>query len=222
MEYDLTKIITSLQNKDKISISYIQRTFSFGFTKAGKVFNELIEKGYIDESGRVNKKKIDPDYVERPKVIFLDVDGVLNCHSTKDTCCGYRGIEDKKVSYLKEIIDATGAIIVLVSSWKEWWTANPKFKSSQDEMATYLDKKLANYGLIIRDKTLNSYRRGKGILRYIEMQKENGIEIKKFVVLDDEVFDYLETKLTKHLIQTSFYQNGLEKKHVRKAIEKLC
>ena len=32
------------------------------------------------------------------KICFLDVDGVLNCCTTKDRCCGYVGIDDKKVS----------------------------------------------------------------------------------------------------------------------------
>ena len=220
MEYDLDKIIDSIKTKNKISISYIQRTFSFGFVKSTKIFNDLIENGYITQDGKVIKDKTSPSI----KILFLDVDGVLNCHATKDTCGKYIGIDDKKVCLLKEIIDATGAIIVLVSTWKECWTNEPRFKPSQDELATYLDEKLAKQGLIAADKTIdgNSYRRGKGILRYIELQKEKGIDIDKFVILDDEMFDYLETKMTKHLIQTSFYQNGLERKHVRKVIEKLC
>ena len=224
MEYDLTEIVSNIQNKDKISISYIQRTFSFGFNKSNKIFHDLIEQGYIDAEGRVDKEKVVPNYIESPIVIFLDVDGVLNCHSTKDKCGGYIGIDDKKVSLLKEIVDATGAIIILVSSWKEWWTNNHTYKSNQDEIATYLDEKLAKQGLIIRDKTRdgNSFRRGKGILRFIEMQKEIGVDIRKYVILDDETFDYSETKMTRHLIRTSFEQNGLENKHVRKAIEKLC
>ena len=143
MEYDLTEITANIQNKDKISISYIQRTFSFGFNKSSKIFHDLIEQDYIDKDGKVNKEKVDPNYVEGPKVIFLDVDGFLNCHSTKDSCGGYIGIDDKKVALLKEIVDATGAIIILVSSWKEWWTNNPRYKPNQDEMATYLDEKLA-------------------------------------------------------------------------------
>ncbi len=224
MEYDLTEIISNIKNKDKISISYIQRNFSFGFNKSYKVFQNLIEKGYVDKEGNVNKEKVDSNYVEGPKVIFLDVDGVLNCRSTKDKCGGYIGIDDNKVALLKEIVDATGAIIILVSSWKEWWTNNPRYKPNQDEMATYLDEKLAKQGLIIRDKTRdgNSLRRGKGIIRFIEMQKEIGIDISKYIILDDEMFDYLETKMTRHLIRTSFEQNGLERKHVRKAIMKLC
>ena len=224
MEYNITEIVSNIQNKDKISISYIQRTFSFGFNKSNKIFHDLIEQGYIDAEGRVNKEKADPNYTKGPKVIFLDVDGVLNCRSTKDKCGGYIGIEDEKVSLLKKIVDATGAIIILVSSWKEWWTNNPRYKPKQNEMATYLDEKLAKQGLVIKDKIRDgsSFGKGKGILRFIEIQKEIGIDIKKYVILDDEIFDYLEAKISRHLIRTSFEQNGLENKHVRKAIEKLC
>jgi DNA segregation ATPase FtsK/SpoIIIE-like protein len=44
MEYDINKIVSKIIDKDKISISYIQRTFSFGFAKAGKIYQELVEK----------------------------------------------------------------------------------------------------------------------------------------------------------------------------------
>ncbi len=221
MEYDLHQIIANIKLEDKISISYLQRTFSFSFIKAREIFNELIENGYINSDGSV--VKVNSRFLIEEKVIFLDVDGVLNSHSTKDRCMCYIGIEDKKVALLKEIVDATKASIVLVSSWKTNWTNNICFKESQDELAVYLDQKLAKQGLSIKDKTIDGsqYYRGKGILRYIEMQKEIGIDIKKFVILDDEMFDYLETKMTKYLVQTSFEQNGLEEKHVRKAIEKL-
>lgn len=223
MEYELNELIKNIQSRDRISISYIQRTFSYGFTKAGRIFNELVEKGYVSKDGKVLKDTVTPGNTGL-KVLFLDIDGVLNCHSTKDSCGKYIGIDDGKVELLKEIIDATGAIIVLVSTWKECWASEPRFKANQDELATYLDEKLAKHGLTAVDKTIDgdSFRRGKGILRYIELQKERGIDINKYVILDDEMFDYLETKLTRHLIQTSFYQNGLEKKHVRKAIERLC
>ena len=47
MKYDLTEIVSNIQNKDKISMSYIQSTFSFGFNKSNKIFHDLIEQGYI-------------------------------------------------------------------------------------------------------------------------------------------------------------------------------
>ena len=213
MEYDLTKIIDDIQNRKEISISFLQRKYSLGYLRACHIFDELVQNGIIDSDGVV--------CLNGPTVVFLDVDGVLNCHSTKDRCGGYIGIDDKKVSLLKELVTKTNSIIVLVSSWKMYWTNEPQFKPSQDELATYLDKKLAKQGLTISDKTIDGdpFNRGRGILRYIELQKEKGIVINRFVILDDEMFDYKETKLTSHLVMTSFEQNGLEKKHIKRAIE---
>ena len=65
------------------------------------------------------------------KIVFLDVDGVLNSITTKDRCGPYVGIDDKKVSNLKDIIDATSAKIVLVSSWKEGWKKEPQHKKDK-------------------------------------------------------------------------------------------
>ena len=55
------------------------------------------------------------------KVIFLDIDGVLNCQSSKSSCHGMVGIDNDKVKRLKEIVKATGAKMVLISTWKTDW-----------------------------------------------------------------------------------------------------
>ena len=55
------------------------------------------------------------------KVIFLDVDGVLNDQASNSKCGFYTGIDDKKVKRLRAIVEATNAKIVLVSSWKKHW-----------------------------------------------------------------------------------------------------
>ena len=47
------------------------------------------------------------------KVIFLDVDGVLNSLSCKEKIDGYLFVEDEKIALLKELIDHTGAKVVL-------------------------------------------------------------------------------------------------------------
>lgn len=215
---EIDQIVNSLNKQKRISISYIQKQFNYGFPKASKVFNYLVGR-YILEDGTVIKQN-----KSGLKLIFLDVDGVLNCHSTKDRCGQYIGIEDSKVKLLKEIVDWTNAKLVLVSTWKEWWFKEDRLKDRQDDLATYLDEKLAKQGLVIYDKTndYNSINRGKGILRYIELLEERGNFVDKFVILDDETFDYLKSKTTKYLVRTSFDKNGLEKKHVRKVIEKLC
>ena len=60
--------------------------------------------------------------VDMRKIIFLDIDGVLNSmdyfEQTKD-CKGYTEINPEKVKLLKEIVDRTGAEIVLSSTWRD-------------------------------------------------------------------------------------------------------
>ena len=53
------------------------------------------------------------------KVIFLDIDGVLNVIPTKfDQWGAYFGPDDHFVKNLKKIVDQTGAKIVITSTWR--------------------------------------------------------------------------------------------------------
>ena len=218
------EVLSDLKNKEKTTISDLQRVHSIGFFKAKELIDELITSGFISQNGEVQKAKIQEELGETPneetKIIFLDVDGVLNCVSTKDLIGYYKGIEDKKVDLLKKIVDATGAKIVLVSTWKECWYKESVLKERQDDCADYLDKKLARASLTIVDKTEDEWsNRGDGIREYLRHLKWKGIDVSNFVILDDELFDYKERKLTKYLVQTSYYGGGLKEKHVEHAIE---
>lgn len=53
-----------------------------------------------------------------PKLLFLDVDGVLNCKTTRERYGNMLGIELNKVQLVKEIVFQTGALIVLSSGWR--------------------------------------------------------------------------------------------------------
>ena len=80
------------------------------------------------------------------KIIFLDVDGVLNDGFTKSrTPSGCVGVMDSKVKLIKKIVDATGAKIVLSSDWRLMDEDGLDYQ--------YLLKKLSKYGLKIFDKT---------------------------------------------------------------------
>lgn len=117
---------------------------------------------------------------------------------------------------LKEIVDATGAKIVLVSAWKLSW--NKDGKSRNDSLAAYLDERLAEEGLIIIDKT-GGYmtERGHGIVDWLSEH-----QVESWVVLDDEIFDdYEECGIMTHLVKTDFYDGGLKEKHVELAISLL-
>lgn len=70
-----------------------------------------------------NKKK------DTMKVLFLDVDGVLNNDLTKEKCCGYVGVDKalaKRLVQWYRFHEKTGLKIVLSSTWRlhpEMWPA---------------------------------------------------------------------------------------------------
>ena len=152
------------------------------------------------------------------KVIFLDIDGVLNTPSSESRCGEYIGIDDEKVEKLKKIVKKTKAEIVLISTWKKYWRKEEKLKPLQDYSATYLDEKLAKQGLKAIDKTKDKadgryLSRGESILEYVY---RNNVE--KYIILDDCQFDYDGCDLSDKLIKTN-QTEGLTDISVYKACE---
>ena len=155
------------------------------------------------------------------KVIFLDIDGVLNEKKSRSRCCGYTGIDDKKVEHLAKIVKVTGAEIVLISTWKDDWRKTDK--AHQGMMANYLDKKLKKQGLAVLDKTKsvdkkNGFHlsRGMGILQYLSTHT-----VEKYVILDDYQFDYDGCGLTENYVKTDNNNGGLTEELAKKTIEVL-
>ena len=168
------------------------------------------------------------------KVIFLDVDGVLNNQQTFRNCkkeyykTGYFGLEIdlKKIRLLKEIVLKTDARIVLSSTWRSWLTkVDGKLLSINHKMKDLL-KLLEVYGLYIYDITPYDDKR----FRQNEIMEwlKNHQDIESFVVIDDDSYD-LEMFVNKELVKTKFHdiriplfwidRGGLQKEHVEKAIE---
>ena len=151
------------------------------------------------------------------KIIFLDIDGVLNCRDSKSRCGFYKGIDEDKVKRLRKIVDETDAKIILTSTWKNGWN---KDASLNDDMANYLNRKLKRQNLRILDKTKDDgVHRGKGIIDTIN-SFHNSLE--NWIVLDDEVFcDYEKLGILSHLVKTNYYTDGLQDHHVNLAINLL-
>ncbi len=142
------------------------------------------------------------------KVIFLDIDGVLNCATSKSRCiddvCGViHGIDSDKVKRLAKIVEATGAQIILSSDWKDGW--EKYYTSQKPSHAKYLDNHLYKKGkLTIKDKTPNTHKgtwfRGKEILTYLKTHQE----IENYVILDDTFFDdFANKEIEEHLVLTN-------------------
>ena len=149
------------------------------------------------------------------KVIFLDVDGVLNDCATEERMeSGYVGVDEPKVKILADIVECTGAKIVLTSSWKEGWS--PVYGLCDDD-CKYLLSKLKKYGLLVMDSTDDTeYDRGRGILNWLCAHPE----VTGFVILDDHTFDFGECGLMGNFVPTTYWF-GLTESCAAAAIETL-
>ena len=151
------------------------------------------------------------------KVIFLDVDGVLNSndyieYTSKNNVKGIlEEIDPQKIDMLKQVLNITGAKIVVSSSWRNI----RKFEKLRELFFLY--------GIRLDEKTpLIGNNRGLEIKQYL---KEHA-NIEQYIILDDEVFDSFDEELTNNLILTKEDQNdtsygeGLQFKHINQIIER--
>lgn len=134
------------------------------------------------------------------KVIFLDVDGVLN--SSQDGFTIKLGTS-KHLELLKQIVGSTNAKIVLSSSWR-----------ISDKTKLFIENKLKEYGMSIMGSTPDlGSSRGEEIKSWL---RETNDFIESFVILDDDsdMDEYTRTKL----VQTN-RDIGLQETDVLKAIK---
>ena len=118
------------------------------------------------------------------KIVLLDVDGVLNNRHTRTvTFDGWCFVDDFLVARLKRIIDATGAKIVLSSTWRDGW--NREDESKNAPFFNQLRDKLKEYGMEIWDALPLPLRpnRGLAIAEWFELHKD--LDIESFIILDD-------------------------------------
>lgn len=153
------------------------------------------------------------------KIIFLDIDGVLNSEIYEASCneeCGDGYIDLSRVKLLADIVNATDAKIVLTSSLRLDWDKKP---DCCGEDGKYINQCLDRYGLYITDKTpffgLFTERR-KEILSWLLNHRS---EVESFVILDDMNYGWGE--LSGRVVSTDPLSYGLEEVHVQKALELL-
>lgn len=148
------------------------------------------------------------------KVLFLDIDGVLNSfkydlHRVE----GEGNIDVTRLPLLKRIVDATGAQIVLSSSWRKYWEKEDNF----DPIGAELEAVFGQFGLEIYDKTpfLPIGSRVHEIMAWLE---EHTGEVEAFAVLDDTFGGWGE--IASNVVRTDARIGlGLMGTHVDKAID---
>lgn len=188
-------------------------------TKARRIldFGPWWTDQYILRVDRVEKGQLINDYYE--KVIFLDIDGVLNEEGR-----GPEIVEDY-VRNLAWIVEETGAEIILSSSWRYKYGryACMGFPGGDQSMEALLEN-LDKYELKISGITPRYFNGPDG--RPLEVrswlcQRPN---VKSFVILDDETFwkwNWLEPHVvcTSKKIERMEFQTGLNRDYAEKAIK---
>lgn len=146
------------------------------------------------------------------RVVFLDIDGVLNSdrYDRVRDMTALSNIDETRLPLLKEIVGATGALIVLTSSWRGHWDENP---AKRDESGQYIDGLFEKYGLKIYGKTgAAAGGRAEEIKVWL-----SGRPVSAFAIIDDYPFGWGD--LTPFLVKTNPHSGfGLEKEHVQTAV----
>jgi hypothetical protein len=146
------------------------------------------------------------------KVIFLDIDGVLNdCWTIEKSPAGFTGIDDEKVELLRELVDETDSKLVLTSTWKGVFLEGYKD-------GVYLRNKLAAAHLRIYDTTAEmDGKRAKEIESWLSIERDEAVE--DYIILDDFDWQFNE-EMKSHLLLMSG-DTGLTKERKEMAKEML-
>ena len=136
------------------------------------------------------------------KVIFLDIDGVLNTSYTK---------------YRDEVLDDFRLDYTWRYNLSKSLFSFKAYNNSTKKLIESLKERGLKISALLPDTPNN--RRAEDISEFIKKHK-----VTNFVILDDELFNYDSLKLSEHLLRTSFYEDneldaGLTQKMIRQAVQ---
>ena len=134
------------------------------------------------------------------KVIFLDVDGVLNCTKTIRGWDKMRFVDTRKMLRVREICERTGAKVVISSSWREGARedALPVDKMQWRSLIAEFDKH--RIPVIGMTPFAPDRWRGDEISMWLKLQEE---PVKEFVIVDDIVCDLTRFVSVGRVVQTA-------------------
>ena len=147
------------------------------------------------------------------KIIFLDIDGVLNSVKYDRLRTESDGnIDVTRLVLLKELVDYSNADIVLSSTWRKHWDPDA---DKCDAIGNELNETFRKFGLSIFGKTPYIGYCDRSVEIKAWLDAHTGV-YDSFVILDDMLGGWGE--LAPFLVKTdSYIGRGLERSHIEKA-----
>lgn len=144
------------------------------------------------------------------KVVFLDIDGVLNSHRYDQQRQAHQGnIDQTRLPLLKQLLEATGARVVLTSSWRKHWEPAG---GAMDAQGQELEATFLGCGIRLWDKTAQLGDRAEEIRDFLSRHPR----VECFVILDDIKFGWGD--LDDRVVKTDGrIGRGLEQRHIQAA-----
>ena len=144
------------------------------------------------------------------KIVFLDIDGVISLELERPgvngaTAYKFSGLDSTRIERLNEVVNATGAKVVVSSSWKKRRTA--------EQLHDYFVERGFEGEIIDVTPTLDGIGPGQGRGHEIQYWIYQNWPVDAFVIFDD---GYDMVHLMDHLVQTESAL-GLQPHHVERA-----
>ena len=156
------------------------------------------------------------------KLLFLDIDGVLNCtevadkNPVNDERC--YGLNPALVANLKKVVASTGCKIVVSSSWRYFKDYEPFSKNCEWRKVLAGMLGYDADSLFIGDTPKVSGTRGKQIVQWLSENCEKLHSPVKICVVDDEISDIVG-EISKHVVVKTDYMHGLTESDADSIIE---
>lgn len=141
------------------------------------------------------------------KVIFLDIDGVVNCQTTMQRHRGTIGIDPYKAFTVARLVERVDAKVVLSSTWRLWEDARAEVRK---QVCKFIDVTPRLYRDLKTNEIVDDYDRDKGGVTSVE----RGHEIKTWLDAHPEVTDYAILDDSGDMLpeqQAHFFQTSWEK-----------
>lgn len=150
----------------------------------------------------------------KKKIIFLDIDGVLNSYKYPAfDLNSVRGISPWHVKHLNYIIQKTDAYVVVSSSWRIFHKIEEIREMLKSAGFLFSDRVIGGIPVGEKDPSRGWPTRGEEIEMYL---KEHSNDIEAYVIIDDDT-DMVSSQMNNFVVTD--IEKGLRRKEAKQCVE---